>query len=76
MWVTPARATRCRVSCRAMVSGVVSSPLLSPAGVTRPTVPSEAAWRPSRAQICRTKAATDVLPLVPVTAATVPGCSG
>src|SRR5271166_5780392 len=36
-------------------------------------VPSEAASRPSEVQICRVKTATEVLPLVPVTATIVPG---
>ena len=39
-------------------------------------VPMLAACRPSAAQICRVKAATEVLPLVPVTAAMVPGWRG
>src|SRR5271166_2409146 len=39
-------------------------------------VPSDAASRPSDCQICRTKAATEVLPLVPVTAAIVSGWRG
>src|ERR1700728_833452 len=41
-----------------------------------PTVPMLAAENPSAAQICRVKAATEVLPLVPVTAAIVPGWRG
>ena len=39
-------------------------------------VPMLAACRPSAAQIWRVKAATEVLPLVPVTAAMVPGWRG
>ena len=43
---------------------------------TMPIVPSEAASKPSFAQICRAKAATEVLPLVPVTATIVAGWRG
>ena len=39
-------------------------------------VPMLAACKPSALQICRVKAATEVLPLVPVTAAMVPGWRG
>ena len=42
-------------------------------GDTTPMVPMLAAAWPSAAQICRVKAATEVLPLVPVTAAIVCG---
>ena len=42
-------------------------------GETMPTVPMLAAERPQKAKICRTKAAIEVLPLVPVMAATVSG---
>ena len=42
-------------------------------GDTSPMVPMLAEAWPSRCQICRVKAATDVLPLVPVTAAMVCG---
>ncbi len=43
-------------------------------GETSPMVPMLAAAWPSRSQIRRVKAATEVLPLVPVTAAIVAGC--
>ena len=39
-------------------------------------VPMLAAGNPSAVQICRVKAATEVLPLVPVTAAMVAGWRG
>jgi hypothetical protein len=55
---------------------VVSEPYSSPFGETTPTVPMLAACRPSAVQISRVNAATDVLPLVPVTAAIVPGWRG
>ena len=45
-------------------------------GVTRPMVPMLAASWPSAAQIWRVNAATEVLPLVPVTAAIVAGWRG
>src|SRR3954454_5023692 len=45
-------------------------------GETSPMVPMLAAAWPSCCQIWRVKAATDVLPLVPVTAAMVVGCRG
>ena len=54
--------------------GQLYSPL---AGVRmRTIVPMLAASWPSAAQICRVKAATEVLPLVPVTAPTTRGCRG
>ncbi|RWK99267.1 MAG: hypothetical protein EOR45_21165 [Mesorhizobium sp.] len=43
-------------------------------GATTPVVPIEAAAKPDCSQICLVKAATDVLPLVPVTATMVCGC--
>ncbi len=46
-----------------------------PVGVTTPTVPRLAAWNPCPAQSWRTKDATEVLPLVPVTATSVSGWS-
>lgn len=45
----------------------------SPDGETMPTVPMLAALRPQAAKIWRTKAAIEVLPLVPVIAATISG---
>src|SRR6266446_781640 len=45
-------------------------------GETSPMVPMLAEPWPSRSQIWRVKAATEVLPLVPVTAAIVAGCRG
>jgi hypothetical protein len=47
---------------------------LGRAGVM-PSVPTLAAFSPSAAQISRAKLATEVLPLVPVTAAMWCGCS-
>ena len=44
--------------------------------MTSPIVPMLAALWPSADQICRVKAATEVLPLVPVTAAIVAGWRG
>jgi hypothetical protein len=41
-----------------------------------PTVPMLAALKPSALQICRVNAATEVLPLVPVTATMVLGWRG
>ncbi len=55
---------------------MVSEPYFSPRGETTPTVPMLAACNPSALQIWRVKAATEVLPLVPVTAAMVPGWRG
>ena len=55
---------------------MVSEPYFSPCGETTPMVPMLAACNPSALQICRVKAATEVLPLVPVTAAMVPGWRG
>ncbi len=46
---------------------------MRPSGRMRPMVPRLAALLPSPLQICRTKVATEVLPLVPVTAVTVSG---
>ena len=71
--VTPSPASASSVRCSSTGSGVVSEPYCSPFGDTTPTVPMLAAGRPSAAQICRVKAATEVLPLVPVTAAIVAG---
>ena len=51
----------------------MSEPYVSPRGETMPIVPMLAAECPSVVQIWRVKAATDVLPLVPVTAAMVCG---
>src|SRR6516162_5190568 len=45
-------------------------------GEARPMVPMLAERCPSRTQICRVNAATEVLPLVPVTAAIVAGWRG
>ena len=43
----------------------------APSGLTTPMVPSEAALWPSAAKIWRVNSATEVLPLVPVTATIV-----
>src|SRR5262249_33627311 len=72
-WVTPAPAIWSSVRCRSTGSGVVSEPYTAASGVTSPIVPMLAALWPSADQICRVNAATEVLPLVPVTAAIVPG---
>ena len=56
-----------------MASGVVCSSSRVPEGETTPTVPRLAARKPMDVQISRTKVATEVLPLVPVTATTVSG---
>ena len=53
--------------------GVVSAPYRSIPGAEMPRVPIDAACRPSRVQIWRVKVATEVLPLVPVTAAITSG---
>ena len=53
-------ASRDRASC--------GRDIRSPSGPTTPTVPMLAARKPIACQIWRTKAATEVLPLVPVTA--------
>ncbi len=52
---------------------MVKLPGVSPEGVTSPIVPTLAAAWPSRVQIWRTKEATEVFPLVPVTATIVAG---
>ena len=62
------------ISCSWIGSGVVRLPFRPPPGATRPIVPRLAALCPARSQIWRRKTLTDVLPLVPVTAATVRGC--
>ena len=69
----PSSASRARVSCSVTGSGVVSEPYCAPRLVTMPTVPRLAESRPRRDRICRTKSATELLPLVPVTATTVSG---
>ena len=46
----------------------------APGGGPNPSVPRLAAGWPSAVQISRVKWTTEVLPLVPVTAATVRGC--
>ena len=61
------------ISCSRMASGVVCSSSMVPAGETTPTVPRLAAGKPMLVQISRTKVATEVLPLVPVTATMVSG---
>jgi len=53
--------------------GVVCLRLLVPDGLTTPTVPRLAAANPCAAQSWRTNDATDVLPLVPVTATAISG---
>ena len=60
--------------CKVTGSGVVMLPGRTSVRATTPTVPSDAAAWPADVQICRTKEATEVLPLVPVTATTDFGC--
>ena len=55
---------------------MVNEPYTEPDGLTTPMVPRDAARRPSAANTWRVKSATDVLPLVPVIATTLRGCSG
>src|SRR5258708_32732567 len=73
-WVTPSPASSSSERCSATGSGVVREPYTSRFGETSPTVPMLAAAQPSAAQIWRVKAATEVFPLVPVTAAVTCGC--
>ena len=74
--VTPSPVISSSCLCSAIGSGVVSEPYTVRFGETRPMVPMLAEAWPSRSQIWRVNAATDVLPLVPVTAAIVAGCRG
>ena len=67
-WFTWSSASPAAASCRLTGSGVVCSSSTVPDGETTPTVPRLAARMPMAVQISRTKLATDVLPLVPVTA--------
>ncbi len=71
----PASASRARSRCSATGSGVVSAPARQYPGAAMPSVPRLAAGRPSRRHIWRMKSTTEVLPLVPVTAATLAGCA-
>src|SRR5579859_1692579 len=70
----PSAARSASARCKVTGSGVVMAPGTSPSGPSMPSVPTEAARRPASAQIWRVKLAVEVLPLVPVTAATVSGC--
>ena len=72
-WLTPPSARRASMACRRAGSGVVSEPGSSMPGALTPRVPRLAAAIPMCAQIWRVKLATEVLPLVPVTAATTSG---
>ena len=54
---------------------MVSEPYSLRPGATTPVVPMLAAAKPACSQICRVNEATDVLPLVPVTATIVSGCA-
>ncbi len=69
------------ISATSAASGVVSPGGVScstvPSGrdTVTPSVPIDAAVRPARANICRQKLATEVLPLVPVTATHTAGCA-
>ena len=72
--VTPSPASRSSNRCNATGSGVVRLPLISPFGVITPSVPMLAACLPTAVQIWRVNEATEVFPLVPVTATTVAGC--
>jgi hypothetical protein len=73
-WVTPSSAISASRRCRVIGSGVVWASGAENAPST-PVVPKFAADRPIADQICRVKVATEVLPLVPVTATTVSGCA-
>ena len=75
-WVTPSPASSSSRRWSPTGSGVVRLPATVRPGAVRPSVPMLAALRPSRVQIWRTNAATDVLPFVPVTATIVPGWRG
>ena len=70
----PAPAISASSRCSVSGSGVVWMPGAENAPST-PVVPILAASRPEAAQIWRVKLATEVLPLVPVTATTVSGCA-
>jgi hypothetical protein len=72
--VTPSAASPASSAWSSIGSGVVwvSGAATAP---STPVVPKFTARRPSAAQIWRVKLATDVLPLVPVTAVTVAGCA-
>src|SRR5579883_1943173 len=71
---TPRRASSASSRWRLTGSGVVSAPGMARPGAMMPSVPRLAAGVPVCCQIWRVKAATEVLPLVPVTAAIVAGC--
>src|SRR5882757_10798639 len=79
--VTPDCATRAINSATSEASGVVrpggvTCSSSAPGALTRtPSVPMLAALNPADANIWRQKAATEVLPLVPVTATQVAGCA-
>ena len=73
-WVTPSSTSSAIVCCNLTGSGVVSEPYSFLVGVITPIVPIVAAAKPASFHIWRVNEATDVLPLVPVTATTVSGC--
>ena len=60
--------------CSVIGSGVVRLPSPGASVVCSPSVPMLAARLPNAAQSWRVNTATELLPLVPVTAATVAGC--
>ncbi len=70
--VTPLSARSASSRCSVIGSGVVwlSGAATAP---STPTVPKLTAVSPSASQICRVKLATEVLPLVPVTATITSG---
>ena len=73
-WVTPLSASSASRRCRVIGSGVVWLSRAETAPST-PTVPKLTAVSPSASQIWRVKEATEVLPLVPVTATITSGWS-
>ena len=72
-WLMPARSMPPRFDRKVSTSGVVMPRSRLPMAVMTPSVPRLAAGRLSRVQIWRSRSATEVLPLVPVTAAMVAG---
>ncbi len=74
-WVTLRSASSAISSATSAASGVVSPGGVSCSAPTRtPSVPMLAALWPSCSKIWRQNTATEVLPLVPVTATQTSGC--
>ncbi len=59
--------------CKVTTSGVVNPVETRSSAVVTPSVPIDAAWKPTIRHNCRVISTVDVLPLVPVTATTVAG---